>query len=135
MSINVNNMEGLQQAQNGVIYEFLEKDGATTKYVLVVQNDKRTEDNLVSILMLGEKKGYSSDTIPVKFDGTLYYVHCGMTTYCKRSMLGKKKASVSDETMSRIKRNIALQLGLLDDDNDYKAMYEQLLDKVIKEIR
>lgn len=31
MSINVNNPEGLQEAQNGVIYEFLEKDGTTNK--------------------------------------------------------------------------------------------------------
>jgi len=135
MSVNVNNIEGLNPAINGMIYEFLEKDGTTTgKMVLVVQNDKRTEDNLVSCLMLGTKRGYSNDSIPIKFDGTVYYVHCGMTTYCKRSMLGKKKANVADDTMSRIKKNIAVQLGITDDDNDYKAMYENLLNKIIKEI-
>lgn len=134
MSINVNNLEGLQEAQNGVIYEFLEKDGTTNKYVLVCQNDKRTEDNLVSILMLGTKKGYSSDSIPIKFGGIIYYAHCGMLTYCKRSYLGKKKAKVSDDTMARIKKNISVQIGIAEDDNDYKAMYEQLLNKVIKEI-
>lgn len=136
MSVNVNNIEGLNPAINGMIYEFLDSDFKNSdRHVLVVQNNARSEDNVASVLLVGDKKGYNCDTIPIKFGGVTHYVHCGMVTYVQRTRLGKKKANVSDETMERIKRNIAVQLGLLDDDNDYKAMYEQLLDKVIKEIR
>ena len=126
---NKNNVEGLQSAEVGMIYEFIERTGEINKKVLVIQNEKRSEDNLVSILMLGTKRGMS-DTIPVKFDGETYYVHCGMLTYCRRVSLGRRLANISDDSIKRIKKNIAFQLGLNDDPNDYKALYENLLAKV-----
>lgn len=127
---NKNNIEGLQSAETGIIYEFIEKTGEISKKVLVIQSDKRSEDNLVSILMLGTKKGLS-DTIPIKCEGNAYYVHCGMLTYCKRLALGRRLTRVSDDSLARIKKNVAYQLGLTDDTNDYKALYENLLAKII----
>lgn len=133
MAINLNNIEGLQAAENGVIYEFIEKDGTTNKKVLVVQNDKRTEDNLISILMLGTRKG-ASDTIPIKIEHEVLYVHCGMITYCKRVYLGKKAGRVSKDTMDRIRNSIAFQLGIENGSNyDYKEMYDHLLNKVVSQ--
>lgn len=126
--MNKINIEGMQSAENGVIYDFIEKTGEVSKKVLVVQNGKRSEDNLVSVLMLGTKKGMS-DTIPVKLDGTTYYVHCGMITYCKRIALGRRCGRVSNDTLDRIKNNIAYQLGI-GDGNNYKELYENLLEKV-----
>ena len=130
MAINLN-IEGLQSAESGMIYEFIEKDGEIKNKFLVIQNEKRAENNLVSGMMLGTRKG-ASDTIPIKLDGTMYYVHCGMMTYCKRKFLGKKIGNIQKETMSRIKKSVAFQLGLSDDDNNYKEMYEQLLNKVME---
>jgi len=126
---NKNNIEGLQSAETGMIYEFIEKTGEISKKVLVIQNDKRSEDNLVSILMLGTKKGLS-DTVPIKFEGDTYYVHCGMLTYCRRVALGKRLAKVSDDSIARIKKNVAYQLGLTDDTNDYKTLYDELLARI-----
>lgn len=129
MSSNKTNAVGLQAAENGFIYDFIEKNGTTHKMALVIQNDKRTEDNLVSILLLGTRKGMS-DTIPIKLDGIYYYVHCGMVTYCPRNYLGRRVAQVSTDIINRIRKNIAWQLGLSNDLNDYKKLYERLLDKI-----
>lgn len=132
MAMNKDNIVivSLQSAETGTIYEFLEKDGTSNKKVLVVQNEKRSEDNLVSILMLGTKTGMP-DTIPIELNGTTYYVHCGMLTYCRRLMLGRKCGKVDDQTIARIRRNIAYQLGIAEEVADYKELYNSLLNKVI----
>lgn len=128
--VSKTNLVGLQAAETGVIYDFIEKDGSCTKMFLVVQNEKRTEENLVSGLMLGTKRG-TSDTVPIKLDGQYYFVHCGMVTYCNRKMLGHRVAMVSADTMNRIRKNIAFQLGINQDTNDYKELYENLLNKIM----
>ena len=120
---------GMQSAETGTIYEFFEADGTVKNMVLVLQNEKRAEENLVSVLMLGTKKG-GSDTVPIKLPDNTYYVHCGLITYCRRERLGEIVDYVDNALLTRIKNGVAWQLGLSANNIDYKKLYEQLLEKV-----
>lgn len=114
----------MNKAVRGRIFQFLEKDGTSTKTCLVISADTRQTDKLISILMLGTKD--SGDAIPVG-DGS--FVHCGLVTYCDRKRLGDPIAEVDEQSMAMIEDGIRLALGLKPE-IDYETMYNNLLAKI-----
>lgn len=129
----IDNARFLEAAERGWIYEFLEADGTTNKYVLVVSSQKRANDRMISILMLGDScAGY--DVVRVGFEGGNKYLHCGMVTYTARTRLGKKMYKVAKKTMENVDFLIADNLGLNREKMAvYKDLYEELLRKVMGE--
>lgn len=121
----------LNPATRGAIYEFLEKDGTTRNFVLVVSSQTRATDKIISVLMLGDSPaGY--DIVEIPFMGTIRYVHCGMITYCGRTRLGRKMDIVDPETMRKIDTQLAKDLGItISDDSIYKDLYENLIDRLV----
>lgn len=128
------------KAERRGVYEFFENDGSYRgKLCLVISNEDRAEDNLVSILILSEKTDkFNRDCVDVPVSPLRVLVaRCGLVTYCRRSNLGCKVYEVSKHTMSRINAQIKIELGF---DNrrhgevwsepDYKKLYEDLLSAI-----
>lgn len=118
-------------AEKGCIYEYIEKDGSIKNMMLVIGNKKREVENLVSVLMLGNREGGGNDAVEIRLNGEQWMVHCGLVTYAARVRLGRKIGRISDAKMSIIERGVRFQLGLAEDREDYKTLYENLLDKVV----
>lgn len=118
-------------AERGCIYDFIESDGAVKNQVLVVSSKKRSNDRMISIIMIGDSQmGY--DVVKVCYNGQRRFVHCGMVTYCSRDRLGRKICSVGNKTMDDIDFLLADQMGLNAEKSIfYKEMYENLLDRVM----
>lgn len=119
--------KSIQTAKRGMIYDFYESDLHTIKNkVLVVSSEKRCEDNIISVIMLGTKyTGY--DCVPIKVQDQELYARCGLVTYTKRSRLGDPCWLIDADLMERIDMNIINNLGLgyL---TEYKQKYEALLE-------
>ncbi len=119
-----------ETAERGCIYEFLEKDGSSKNMMLVIGNNRRQMETLVSVLMLNTTdKG--NDAVGIWIEEEMYVVHCGLVTYCSRSRLGRKVTKISDARMELIDNGVKYQLGLTEEREDYKTLYENLLDKVV----
>lgn len=121
----------LNPATRGAIYEFLEKDGTTRNFVLVVSSQARATDKIISVLMLGDSPA-GFDIVEIPFMDTTRYVHCGMVTYCGRTRLGRKMDIVDPEIMRKIDAQLAKDLGIpISDDSFYKDLYENLVDRLV----
>ena len=121
-------------ADRGGIYEFIESDGRIKNRVLVISNQSRNRDNLVSILRLSPV-GNGNDAVAVDYDsktGEYWYVHCGCVSYAYRNRLGKKTGEVFDGTMKRVDNLVREQLGLSEETTTYKKLYDELMDKLIE---
>lgn len=131
-----NNLEYKLEAKRGWLYLYHDDNAVyKDKYVIVVSNDNRSTDKLVSILMLQDSSS-GSDVIPVKVPnvGTMY-VHTGMITYFGRHLLTKEVCQLSKKTMERIDNSLCYQYGLVTNKeileyNMYKNLYEDLLDRL-----
>lgn len=116
----------MQKAIRGTIYQFLSKEGTSDRNVLVISSNSRSTDKLISILMLGDIEN-GADTIEV-MEGK--YVHCGLVTYCARGRLGEEVATLPEAIMNEVDKGIMSQLGI--DNTDYKKLYEDVLNKIVK---
>lgn len=119
-------------AERGCIYEFIEKDGTHKNDVLVVSSNSRATDKIISILMLRDGLN-GNDVVRIRYNNRDRVVHCGCVTFVDRSRLGGKLAKVSDKVMDDISLFMASQLGIDKDGKVYKALYEDLLNRVLKE--
>ena len=115
------------------VYEFNDGKGIR-RYALVISNDYRCADNILSILMLSSNPN-GRDVVQVNGIFGTYYAHCELVTTCGREQLGKNCGKISDKTMDAIERQIMKGLDL---DNDvikerdfYKTAYESLVNKLI----
>lgn len=130
------------KTKRGCVYKFLDKNGNDTdKYVLVISDDYRCSDNLISILMLGDvNKGRDAVEISGKKLGSKY-VHCEIVTYCNHTQIGDFVMKLSSNHMNKIDSIILKGLGLnnktLEDLDFYKAQYKfykneynKLIDKI-----
>lgn len=120
-------------ADRGSIYEFIESDGTVKNRVLVVSDQSRSRENIISALRLSPAKE-GRDTIMVDYDsktGCYWYVHCGCVSYVYRNRLGRKTGEVLETTMKEIDVLMREQLGLTEDKVTYKELYENLLNKVM----
>lgn len=120
-------------AERGYIYEW-EYPREPNKYnkVLVISNNNRQNDNLVSILFLSTYRGNGDDVVKVNFEHEAYCVHTDLITYTQRAYLTRKLAKVSDKTMGQIDLMMSRSLGLPINENlEYKRLYENLLSNVV----
>lgn len=123
-------------AERGRVYEFYDNEGKLTQnYALVISSDTRAHDKFVSILMLNDfANGPDVMKVQVKLisgSSLQKCIHCGMVSYAARERLGDIVGTVPNETMNQINNLIAKQLGLVIQ-TDYKTLYEDLLDRIIK---
>lgn len=131
-------------AERGGIYEFFENDGTyKSKLCLVVSNNDRQNDNIVSILMLSDKTDkFGKDVVEIPISSEkIMLARCGLVTYCRRSNLGCQVYKLSKHTMRIIGQAIMIELGLAQRTRDlsvpvdneeinYKKMYEDLLSHI-----
>lgn len=132
-----NNLVYKVQAKRGWLYLFRdEKAEYKDKYVVVVSNNNRQTDKLVSILVLGDSNA-GSDVVPVKVPGIgTMYAHTGMVTYIGRDKLTTEISQISKKTMDTIDTYLISQYGLipavkLAEYNLYKGLYNELLDRFV----
>lgn len=131
------------KAERRGVYKFLESDGSWGgKYCLVVSGSHRVSDRIISILILneyGDGSVVGSDVVCIRIEGFgLYYVRCGLVTYCKRNRLGEMVHKMSKNSMRKINEQILIELGLknnprfsaVDDEPDYEKLYKDLLSSV-----
>lgn len=127
------------EAKRGSIYRWYDENAEIKeKYVLVVSSTHRSFDKMISIISLVDKYIDADDSIPVEVMGVgTLYCHCGLPTYLHRYKLGERVDVVDIDTMDRINRMMHKQLGLDApdiQDNLYKELYENLLEKVVDKI-
>ena len=125
-------------AKRGHIYLFEDANAQwKEKYVLVVSDDTRQTDKIVSIVVLGDNnRGVDVVAVDIPNVGTKY-AHTGMITYIGRYKLSKDLGQVSKKKMDLIDTHILRHYGLADaktcaEHSMYKNAYEELLEKVLK---
>ena len=100
------------EAKRGYIYEFDDKKNNGKRYVLVVSNDTRATDRMVSVIMFGD--AYLGHDV-VKIENEAFgvrYLHCGMLTYTKREFLVEELGRVSPEEMEKVDYTISRELSI-----------------------
>lgn len=122
------------EARRGYIYEFDDKKSDNKRYVLVVSNDTRATDRMVSVVMFGDSDlGHDVVKIQNKVFG-VKYLHCGMLTYTKREYLidvvGKLSPAEMEKVDYTISRELSIREHIVAERDVYKKMYEELLAKV-----
>ncbi len=120
----------LQEARRGCVFEFKNADGEKVygRRALVISSEDRSRDKYISILLLSRSRGCNRDTVMVRFDNDIFYAHCGLISFCKRSQLGKFIAKCSDHTMECIDGRIPRELGLDPlERKDYEALYKETI--------
>lgn len=118
-------------ADRWYIYDFIERSGEIKNKVLVVSNQDRAQNKIVSIIMLGSSM-LGHDVVPIKIEGQEWAVNCGLVTFCARDRLGRKHGKIPDKKARAIEDMIAQELGLVINERvDYKTLYESLIDKLI----
>ena len=120
------------KAERGSVYTWINIRGDFHSNIcLVVSNNNRSRDKLISILFLSTDRGQTgADCVEVELDGEKYIVHTDLVTYTQRYYLQQKIGEISPETMDVIDDYIADSLGLNDGIN-YKTMYECLVDDIV----
>lgn len=125
----------VSEARRGYIYEFDDKKGTSKRYVLVVSNDTRATDRMVSVIMFGDSS-LGHDVVKVENEVFgVKYLHCGMLTYTKREFLVTEVSKVSPEELEQvdytISRELAIREHIVAERNVYKRLYEELLAKTM----
>lgn len=124
------------EARRGYIYEFDDGKNINKRYVLVVSNDTRATDKMVSVIMFGDSNlGHDVVAITHEGIGGTKYIHCGMLTYTKRDFLVREIGSITTEEMEKVETVVCGQLALRENVvvelNFYKCLYQELLNKVV----
>ena len=123
----------MEIAERGYIFDFIETDGSIKNKVLVVSDDSRKKDNIVSIIMLSSSSKPVSDMVDITIENQGWFIHAGLVTFCRRERLGRKYGKIKDKKMQEITELMTEQLGISRKPKiDYEAMYNSLLDKVIE---
>ena len=123
-------------AKRGFIYEFDDKKNDYKRYVLVVSNNNRASDRMVSVIMFGDST-LGHDVVKVEHEGIggVKYLHCGMLTYTKREYLVNEIGAISPEEMYNVEHTICQELSLREtvvaEMKFYKKSYEDLLAMVV----
>lgn len=116
----------------GNIHEFLDKFGNVDGRALVVSDQSRNRDNVISILKLSPV-GTGPDAVVVAYDTATdkyWYVHCGCVSYAYRNRLGRKTGALTESTMEMVDKRIMEQLGLKEETVSYKKLYEGLIERM-----
>ena len=123
-------LKEVKAVHRGCIYEFMNTHGERVfgRYALVVGAEDRSEESLISILLLSEFRGYNRDVVKVRIRGVSYFAHCGLVSFCRRYQLGKVIDRCDPTTMARIDAQIPVELGLAPKSREeYEALYNDLL--------
>lgn len=120
--------------KRGHIYKFVDSKAVTqVKYVLVVGNDSRKNDTLISALLLGDGDlGHDVVEIQLPEIGKKY-VHCGLVTYISRHKLTDDLGVIPEDVMCAVEKSIIYELGLDNMFNEgefYKKAYNNLVNKI-----
>lgn len=123
------------EARRGYIYEFDDNKSSNKRYVLVVSNDTRATDRMVSVIMFGDSN-LGHDVVKVDNEAFgVKYLHCGMLTYTKREFLTMEVDRISPEEMEKvdyvISRELAIREHIVAERDVYKKLYEELLAKAM----
>lgn len=120
------------QGERGSMYEWLNPNTGKENLVVVVSDNSRSMDNLISILFMSTFRGNAKDVVHIRLDKKDYAVHCDLVTYTHRSYLARKVGKVSEDTMDKINLRIARSLGL-ETDGIYKDVYDDLVTRIIND--
>lgn len=126
----------LAEAKRGFIYEYDDGKNINKRYVLVVSNNTRSTDRMVSVIMLGDSS-LGHDVVKITHEGIggTRYLHCGMLTYAKRECLIEEIGEITPEEMNQteymISRELALGETITAERDFYKNIYNELLDKLV----
>ena len=125
------------EAKRGFVYLFKDDNAKwKDKYVLVVSDDSRAMDKIVSVVVLGDSAN-GHDVVPVTIPNIgVKYAHCGMVTYMGRHLLNEEIFKVNTATIKAINKQIISNMGLIDTEkmieyNNFKQEYNNLLDKLM----
>ena len=123
------------EAKRGHIYVFDDGKNLIKRYVLVISNDTRATDRMVSIIMFGDSN-LGHDVVKVTNDVIgVKYLHCGMLTYTKREFLIEEVGVLSSEDLQKVEHVISRELALNEhieaELTFYKNAYRELLDKLV----
>ena len=123
-------------AKRGYVYKWVNPNAdGHSNYCVVVSEDHRCTDNIVSILFITTDRGqFERDTVHFKFNKQTWMVRTDLVTYTKREYLVEKITNVPDSVMKDIDNHIVQSLGLnvRSSDIPWEEMYNNLLMELIK---
>ena len=126
-------MDKFIQAERGHIYNWRnpnKTDEWNEHFCVVVSSNRRSRDNIVSILFLSTWRGFiGDDVVPIEFGNVKWCVRTDLVTYTPRSYLLEDMGEVSEDAMTKIDMGMLKALGL--DSPNWEKMYNNLLDTVI----
>lgn len=123
------------EARRGHIYRFEDGKNPYERFVVVLSNNTRATDKMVSVIMFGDSP-LGHDVVKVESEAFgVKYLHCGMLTYTKREFLVEEVGKISSEELSDIEKTVCRELSLREDVvaelKFYKEAYKDLLDKLV----
>ena len=122
-------------ADRGGIYTWsggVNNPKATFTHCLVISDDSRASDAIISVLFLYNGLGKGIDSVDFTVDGVKYHVHAEMVTYTGRNLLSKKVMQLPEDKMNKVDSIMRKGLGLDADDGVYKELYDDLVGRIVK---